>query len=54
MLVADILINNASGNRVISFLDGNADIIRSLCLKRMLPKWSLYVPALLVYLSEFL
>jgi hypothetical protein len=51
MPIPDILINNASENRVISFLDGNAGYNQSLWPKRMLPKRPLYVQTLLVYSS---
>jgi hypothetical protein len=35
MPIADTLINKAPGNRIISFLDGKPDIIRSLWPKKM-------------------
>jgi hypothetical protein len=52
MPIADTLINNASGNRIISFLDGNAGYNQISWLKKMHLKRSLYVQASLVYLSE--
>jgi aminopeptidase-like protein len=51
MPIADTLINNASGNRIISFLDGNLDIIRFSWPKKMRLKQPLYVQASLAYLS---
>jgi hypothetical protein len=51
MPIADTLINNASGNRIISFLDGNAGLIRFSWPKKMHLKRPLYVQASLVYLS---
>ena len=50
MPIADMLINEASGHRVISFLDGNTGLWpKKICLKRLL-----YVPDLLVCLSGWL
>jgi hypothetical protein len=49
MHVATMLINNASGNRVISFFDGNAGYNQFSWLRKMHLKWPLYVQALLVY-----
>jgi hypothetical protein len=49
--IADILINNASGHRVISFLDGNDDYNQTLLAKRICPKWFFVVLVLSVYLS---
>jgi hypothetical protein len=46
--IANILINNVSEIELLVFLTGMSDIIKSLWPKKMLPKWSLYVPALLV------
>jgi hypothetical protein len=44
MHIADMLINNASRNRIVSFLDGNAGyIIRSLWPKKMRLKRLFYV-----------
>jgi hypothetical protein len=37
MPIADMLINNASGNRTISFLDGNTGY------NQICPKWPFYV-----------
>jgi hypothetical protein len=51
MPIADTLINNASGNRIISFLDGNAGYNQFLWPKRMRLKRPSYVQASLVYLS---
>jgi hypothetical protein len=51
MPIADTLINNASGNRIISFLMVMSDIIRFLWPKRMRPKRPSYVQASLVYLN---
>jgi hypothetical protein len=51
MAIANILINNASENRVISFLDGNARYNQNLWPRKMFLKWPLYVQDLLVYLS---
>jgi hypothetical protein len=48
--IADTLINNALGNRIISFLDGNAGYIRFSWSKKMRLKRPLYVQASLVYL----
>jgi hypothetical protein len=43
MPIADMLINNASGNRIITFLIVMLDIIRSLWPKMMRLKLHLYV-----------
>jgi hypothetical protein len=51
MPIADTLINNASGNRIISFLDGNAGYNQIFMAKRICLKWPLYVHASLVYLN---
>ena len=51
MPVADMLINSASGNKVISFLP---DITRSLWPRKICLKRPLYVLALLVCLSGLL
>jgi hypothetical protein len=54
MPITDMLINNASGHRVISFLDGNAIIIKSLWPKRICQKRLLVVLVLSVYLNGLL
>jgi hypothetical protein len=54
MPIADTLINNVSGNRIISFLDGNARYNQISWPKKMRLKQSLYVQASLVYLSGLL
>jgi hypothetical protein len=46
-----MLINNASGNRIISFLDGNAGYNQIFIVKEDASKITLYVQASLVYLS---
>ena len=51
MPIADMLINDASGHKVISFLDGNAGITRFLWPKRTCPKRLFDIPVFLVYLS---
>jgi hypothetical protein len=51
MPIADMLINNASGNRIISFLNGNAEYNQIFMAKKMRLKRPLYVQASLVYLS---
>jgi hypothetical protein len=51
MPIADTLINNASGNRIIAFLMVMPDITRSSWPKRMRLKRPLYVQASLVYLN---
>jgi hypothetical protein len=51
MPIVDIFINNALGNRVLSFLDGNVGYNQIFWLRKMRLKRSLYVQASLVYLS---
>jgi hypothetical protein len=51
MPIADTLINNASGNRIISFHDGNAGYNQIFMAEEDASKRSLYVQASLVYLS---
>jgi hypothetical protein len=51
MPIADMLINNAFGHRIINFLDGNGVIIKSLWPKRICPKWLFVVLVLSVYLN---
>jgi hypothetical protein len=48
MPITDILINMHQEIKSLVFLVGMSDIIKSLWLKRMLPKRPLYVQALLV------
>jgi hypothetical protein len=52
MPIADTLINNASGNKIISFLDGNAGYNQIFMAEEMRLKRTLYVQASLVYLNE--
>jgi hypothetical protein len=51
ILCADMLINNALGNKIISFLDGNAGYNQIFMAKEDASKMTLYVQASLVYLS---
>ena len=51
MPITDTLINNASGNRIISFLDGNARYNQIFMAMKMCLKRPLYVHASLVYLN---
>ena len=51
MPIADMLINNALGHRVINFLDGNAGYNHILWPKRTCPRRPSYVLGLLVSLS---
>jgi hypothetical protein len=51
MPIADILVNNASGNRVISFLDGNARYNQICMAKEDASKMAFICPNFLVYLS---
>ena len=51
MPIADMLINKASGHRVISFLDGNAGYNQIFMAEEDMSKRPLYVPNLLVCLS---
>jgi hypothetical protein len=44
MPIADMLINNASGHRVISFLDGNADYNQIFMAKEGMPKMAFCCP----------
>jgi hypothetical protein len=44
MLIADVLINNASGQRVISFLDGNADYNQIFIIKDDMSKTAFRCP----------
>jgi hypothetical protein len=45
MLIADVLINNASGQRVISFLDGNADYNQIFIIKDDMSKTAFRCPS---------
>ena len=54
MPIADMLINEAFGHRVISFLDGNAVTIKSLWPRKIRLKQPLDVPDLSVCLSGLL
>ena len=54
MPIADMLINEASGHRVISFLDGTAVTIKSLWPRKICLKRPLDVPDLSVCLSGLL
>jgi hypothetical protein len=47
MPVADVLINNASGNKMISFLDGNAEYNQIFMAKRDVHKTALQCPGFL-------
>ena len=51
MPIADMLINEASGHCVISFLDGNAGYNQIFMAEEHMSKRPLYVPNLLVCLS---
>jgi hypothetical protein len=51
MPIADTLINNASRNRIISFLDGNAKYNQIFMAEEDASKWPSYVQASLVYLN---
>jgi hypothetical protein len=51
MPITDTLINNASGNRIINFLDGNVGYNQIFMAKEDVSKRPLYVQASLVYLS---
>ena len=51
MPIGDMLINEASGHRDTSFLDGNGVTIKYSWPKKIRLKWLLYVPDLLVCLS---
>ena len=51
MTIADILINEASGHCVISFLDGNAGYNQIFMAEEVRLKWPLDVLVSLVYLS---
>jgi hypothetical protein len=51
MPIAYILINNASGNIIISFLDGNAGYNQIFMAEEDASKMPLYVQTSLVYLS---
>jgi hypothetical protein len=51
MPIANMLINNASGHRVISFLDGMLVIINFLWPKRICPKRLFIVLVLMFYLN---
>jgi hypothetical protein len=51
MPIADTLINNVSGNRIISFLDGNVGYNQIFMAEEDASKRPLYVHASLVYLS---
>jgi hypothetical protein len=52
--IADTLINNASGNRIISFLDGNAEYNKIFMTEEDASKTTFICPSLLVYLSGLL
>jgi hypothetical protein len=54
MPIADMLINNASRHRVISFVDGNAGYNQIFMAKRICPKWIFVVLILSVYLNVLL
>jgi hypothetical protein len=54
MPIVAILINNASGNRVNSFPDGNARYNQIFMIEEDVSKRPLYVQTLLVYLSGLL
>jgi hypothetical protein len=51
MSVADLLINNAPGNKVISFLDGNAGYNQIFMAKEDVSKTAFRCPGSLAYLS---
>jgi hypothetical protein len=51
MLIADMLINNASGHRVIIFLDGNTDYNQIFVAEEDMSKLFFVVPVLSVYLN---
>jgi hypothetical protein len=51
MPIADMLINNASGRRVISFLDGNAGYNQIFMAEENMSKMTFVVLILLVCLS---
>jgi hypothetical protein len=44
MPIADMLINNASGHRVISFLDGNADYNQIFMAEEDMSKMAFHCP----------
>jgi hypothetical protein len=54
MRIADMLINNASGHRVISFLDGNAGYNQVFMAKEDMSKTTFVVLVLSVYLKGLL
>jgi hypothetical protein len=51
MHIVDVLINNAFGHRLISFLDGNAGYNQIFMAEEICPKWLFVVLVLSVYLS---
>jgi hypothetical protein len=51
MLIADMLINNAAGHRVIIFLDGNTDYNQIFVAEEDMSKLFFVVPVLSVYLN---
>jgi hypothetical protein len=51
MLIADVLINNASGQRVISFLDGNAGYNQIFIIKEDMSKTAFRCLVLSIYLN---
>jgi hypothetical protein len=52
--IADMLINNASGHRVINFLDGNAGYNQIFMAEEDMSKRLFVVPILSIYLNELL
>jgi hypothetical protein len=54
MLIANMLINNASGHRVIVFLDGNAGYNQIFMAKKDMSKTASDVLVLSVYLNGLL
>jgi hypothetical protein len=51
MPIADALINNASGNRIISFLDGNAGYNQIFMTEEDASKTTFICPGFIGYLS---
>jgi hypothetical protein len=54
MPIADMLINNASGHQVISFLDGNIGYNQIFMAEEDMSKMTFVVPVLSVYLNGLL
>jgi hypothetical protein len=54
MSIADMLINNASGHRVISYLDGNVGYNQIFMVEEDISKTSFFVLVLSVYLNGLL